>query len=305
MILYLTCEQNENQFDNSDGIVKHVGQFDLSAFLLRDAKNFEPFTHLVIDHQCLTNDEREIVDTIKSFMLMYDAKIIYFRKAAPLADKLTADLIDAGVFDIITSAERSDVERELAECLAGRTEAQARGVKAEKPVLTIRKTYKTGVCVGVFGAESKAGCTATALGLAAYLAKQGCSVCLAEVTGQRRLPYLPSINGVKPDYDIDESADFNIVDFGAVTAKKAAIAASDCDMTVVCSHTKPYELAALENALALLTNADIQLVFSFAEDERDVLERFGNALFAKYAPRLGDADTNAVLFERLLAPFET
>ncbi|GHU91373.1 hypothetical protein FACS1894202_12680 [Clostridia bacterium] len=303
MILYLASEINENQFDHAEGIVKHVGQFDLSAFLLRDAKNFEPFTHIIIDHQCLNNSDEEIIGAVKSFKLMYDAKIIYFRKAAPLADSLMESLIDAGVFDVITSVECSGVERELAECFEGRTEAQARGATPERVPFT-RKTYKTGVCIGVFGAESKAGCTATALGLAAYLAKLGYSVCYAEVTGQGRIPQLPPVDGVAYDYDIDESTDFNIVDFGAVNAKKAAIASSDCDMTVLCSHTKPYEVTALENALEVLTSTDIQLVFSFAEDERDVLARFGNALFAKYAPRLGDADTNITLFECVLSRVE-
>ena len=318
MIYYLSSGDNFGRFDfikeSDDEFIVSAGEFDLKDKLLKRGGGLEHCGVLIIDHNAVTGNTKDIPGCLQSFRLMYPAKVVYFYEGADIGDSLYQALADAGIYNIITSAEPGDIAAEYAHCMAGRTEEEARtGRSHAGRERARRKNYRvSGLRVAVFGAEERAGTTYTAFGLAAFLAGADVRAGYVEVTGrQSRTGHLPPSAALTLAGGPDEKLAANIFDFGVVTPKKAADA-DQFQKYILCAGWQPWQSDTLSQALFMLlrTGCPVDVVFLPAYDAvkpQLIAKHTGKTVavhFAGFAPELGDPSANRALFEALMKDWE-
>lgn len=317
MIYYLSSEKNRERFDfikeSDDEFIVSAGGFDLKEKLLKRGGGLEHCTTIIIDHTAVSGKTRDVANCLQSFRLMYPIKIVYFYEGANPGDGIYSALVDARIYNIITSTEPGNIAVEYAQCMTGRSEGEARTgrASAEKPVA--RKTYHvSGFHAAVFGTEPKSGCTFTAFGLAGFLADAGIRAGYVEIADKSRKQYLPQTAASVLVNESDEALEANILDLGVVDQKKVNVAGR-FQKFILCAGHQPWQLDALSDALFKLTRVGypVDIVFQPVYDavKPQLLAKYtGKTVavhFAEFAPDLGDQGANRGLFEALVRAWET
>jgi hypothetical protein len=313
LIYYLSSESNKDCFNfvEDDEFINVKGDFDLKTRLLNGA-DFSRCNVLLIDHTAIQAKTKDVTAVIQSFLKMYKPKIIYFYPGGNVSDKLCQSLTNAKVFNIITSETPEGIAREFAECMAGRSEEEARTGKAFQIPSDHRKTYlASDVNIAVFGAENVCGTTHFAYGLASYLSeyiKSGYIEVAAEAYSRSEL--LPKADFYIGKNGTCDALDVNIVDFGKLDDRKLAWAQT-YNKFVLLSGYRPWNWQSINTALFKLgrNKHAVNLVFTPAPEtlKPGLLSTFAKGIdvhFMNFAPDMGNQDANRALFQIIMRDWE-
>lgn len=197
MLLKELCETNEMDFEYTTNIK------DIKAFTNMELKKLTHIKCFVIDIDCLTNTELEIVEAISGMPYFApNAKIIVVALGRNADDKLITALVARNVCNIILSKDKEIAKKEFEQCLSNKgrektdvvpenTSAFAEekkssiapsdkqsiptNIKKDMPVLG-----NSMVTIGVCGVEPHVGATHHALALTKFLVNQGFKACYLE-----------------------------------------------------------------------------------------------------------------------------
>lgn len=331
-LLFLTRNENSNLLDftfetHATVPKKYVGEFELSQFVTKDMRNFAYATHFIIDRYAVREDDGEMIEALKSFQLMYNARIIVLAEKYQVGNALLADLIDIGVTNIITGETIEEIKADILEALS---EA---GISRDKYIRYSRQqaiTYApqqhtyyircSNIRIAVAGSQHRVGTTSTVLNLAACLQGMGARVCCTELQcgDDAFFPLLPHAYDVTENAggftlncidfcDMDEAMkrDYNfIVTDCGVDVESGAFA--QADVRVLCGCTSFHELPKLARAMKRAGTLPYTVLATFVpeeerEDIRQLVRQQGKrALFAAYAPVLFDGKTNAGVYEEVV-----
>lgn len=343
MLLYLSSNQNSGLFDflvNEHGIpVKKLsGEFCLNKFVIRDMRNFNHYSFIVIDLRSLKDSENEIIDSIIAFMAMYDSRVIILAEGRSQDDELLMKLYNEGVHNIITAQTAEGLKEEILECISVDGMSHKRVLQLENipseelgsgacGTLIPQKGYFNcnGIKIAVAGVSGKVGTTTNGLNLSHYLADLGAKVSYLEVNKNGHINILSSFykdiarnenfmeyKGVKyfstkSRYNFSDF-NFNILDIGELAPEYLEIFRK-CDIRILCATAKPYELPALTKTLELIKNVQINCLFSFAsernrKDAREIVKGDNVMVyFARYSPDLFDDNANKAIWSNMLSEY--
>jgi hypothetical protein len=245
---------------------------------------------------------------------MYSVKLLYFYEAANTEDVFYQALLDAQIYNIITASDAENIAVEYAQCLAGRTEDDARNCteQIEGDRASPQKNYNiSGLQIAVFGTEVKTGATFTAYGLTDYLSSAGVRSGYVEISEKSRINMLPESSAAMLVNESDESLQVNVFDFGAINQKKTNYAIR-FDKFILCAGWQPWQAEVLSQALFMLmrTGIPVDIVFQPAYEaiKPQLLSKHTNATvsvhFAEFAPDLKNQGANKKLFESLMKKWE-
>ena len=177
------------------------------------------------------------------------------------------------------------------------------------------------VAVAVVGSQSRIGTTTTAVGLSAWLARVGASVCYVEAHAGDHLAALARgyemeaetagwqfegvhYRSVEPKKDVN----FVVYDLGSNFAEKRELL-ENADIKLLVCGTKPYELGFTVRLQASFAGIHIYLLCPFvAEGMKDDLAEalqndYHKVMFSEYQPELTDSDCNGKQYKNLIARY--
>ena len=338
MLLYLTTDENNGVFDflmtpeyGNLHVKKYVGTFDLLIYLVQNLRNvIGIYDFIAVDLESVRNKEDEILEALKQFMVMLDkSRLIVFTGSRKKGDRLLMDMVQAGVYNIVTGDTVEDVQSAIKVCTGMEgmsfTEASekysiAGEKKKEEGKYFIPQQVKN-LVIAIAGTGHGAGATHTAFNILSFLSATHakCAYCdgAKATTLQAVAEFFPDF--VRRDHYFEkdgchyygygdivkESYDFLLIDLGVLSEdhkpylEKAAL-------SILCAKTKPWELPSLAEKKYLLLPGKTDLLYLFGSmaNQRQLEMAAGEGLkgvhFANYAPDLWDGQTNAGVFRAML-----
>lgn len=264
MVLYLSSTQHTNLLDftgfyepdSEMPVKKMVGNFVLKQFVVYDMRSFAHFTDVVLDRPAFGDTDEEFAQAIQEFLTMYSARVTVICEGLMQADPLFQALLDCGVGNIVCDTEIGEIQQEIRECLSD--QGMTRYAAKERPDRPGGQEHYRfdckNVAVAVVGSQSRIGVTTAAVGLSAWLARVGASVCYVEAHTDGHLAALARgyemetegegwqfervhYRSTKPKEDVN----FVVYDLGSdFTGERELLERADIRL-LVCG-TKPYEL---------------------------------------------------------------
>lgn len=261
-------------------------------------------------------EKSDVVEAVKMFKTIYDARLIIIAENTEENKAILAELGEkCRVYNTIVLGDNTDFEQEIGVCLSedGKTLKNAitnkknAKIEALRKATTMRLKIPKGFClnVGVAGVNTRVGTTTQAMLMYAYLKTLGFTPCLIDGGGYTidtmALAYdnegnekqgLYKFNGVvmaaeKPDLN---EINAYVYDFGELNPTNAGVW-GNCDLTYLCSGSKPWELTDVAGALASFEeaqNAHLLLSFAGESDKKTVKELVGDQCKYTYVPYLPD-----------------
>ena len=330
MILYLSSTQHTNLLDftgwyNSESempIKKMVGNFVLKQFIVYDMRNFSHVSEVVLDRIAFGDSDEEFAQAIEEFLTMYNPRISVICEGLLQDSSLFRSLLESGVGNIVCSTDIAEIQREILECLSeqgmARYAAKERTKKAGG-----RKTYRfdcENVHVAVLSSQPRMGTTTTAIGLCAWLAAVGASVCYVEENESGILTAMAAAYEMEPAGDgwlLDgvrygtvpaaEPVNFIVHDFGyqSIPNEKAI----DAGLLIIVCGTKPYELPNSMRLLKRLDTIDAYVLCPFTHetvrsDYATILQSdFHKVLFLDYQPEPTDGMSNSKQYKTMMTKY--
>lgn len=335
MILYLSSPQHTNLLDftgfyepeGGEVIKKLVGSFMLKQFVVYDMRNFSHFTEVVLDRSAFGDTDGEFVQAIREFRTMYSARVTVICEGLGRADALFGALLENGVTNIVCGTEIQEIQQEITECLSG--EGMTRYVPEMR-----KETWDEGkegieqynfkcrnVMVAVAGSQARVGTTTVAIGLCAWLARVGASVCYVETNQSGHLAALARGYGMEQEADgwgyegvhygwtkIQRDVNFYVYDLGdAMNGRRDILECAERKL-LVCG-TKPYELGFSVRMQREFARMDAWLLCLFVADgvKEELTGAFQNewhrVRFPGYQPELTDGGCNGGLYQEIVAEY--
>ncbi len=96
------------------------------------SKNLEQFDKIVIDITYFKDTKEEILKAITRVKIIYDIQIIIIDLNFKIGNELLSDLFEIGIYDFITSEDKSDQNEEWIKCLNGNNYVDAVKFKISK-----------------------------------------------------------------------------------------------------------------------------------------------------------------------------
>lgn len=329
MILYLSSEQHTNLLDftgwyDTDSempIKKLVGNFVLKRFIIYDMRNFSHFTEVVLDRIAFEDSDAEFAEAIEEFLTMYNPRITVIYEGLKQDDPLFQALLDSGVGNIVCDTEIAAIQREIAECLSGQGMTRySPKERAKKQDYTRKYRFDCkNIHIAVISSQPRMGATTTAIGLSAWLAAVGASVCYVEENGNKILSSMAAAYEMKPD---GEGWLLDGVHYGAVPADASNFIIHDlghlpdlnetakgADLLLAVCGTKPYELSNSMLLLHRMETVDAYVLCPFTheevrEDYAAILRSdFHKVLFLDYQPEPTDGMSNAKQYQTMMTKY--
>ncbi|CAK7075658.1 hypothetical protein [Tissierella sp.] len=345
MLLYLSSNENIELFDfiveeNGMLVEKLSGEFLLKKFVVHDMRNLSHFSYIAIDLEAIKDPIEDIIEGIKAFKTMYDARIILFTEKTDV-EYLNKIIDEANIYNIVSGKTIDKIQKEIRTCLGeqGMSKHYAKmavnlgydenqdiennlglPLAKEKP---IKQFDAKNIKIIVSGVMNRIGTTTTAINLAVFLSELGARVSYTEGNGSNHLSSIHSYfffnNPITNDYFTDGKVDyylqgniptdnynFNIIDIGVLTPKNLKVTEIG-DINILCAGSKPYELSYLNEVLKMLKEVvkfNITLPLESKEDIEKIDEfKDLNIHFARYSPQLFDKDINAEVWENILSNY--
>jgi len=330
MILYLSSTQHTNLLDfigryNSDSempIKKMVGNFVLKQFIVYDMRNFSHVTEVVLDRIAFGDSDEEFAGAIEEFLTMYNPRISVICEGLLEDSPLFRSLLESGVGNIVCSTEISEIQREIVECLS--EQGMVRYVAKERTKKTGgRKTYRfncDNVHVAVISSQPRMGATTTAIGLCAWLAAVGASVCYVEENENNILTTMAAAYEMEPSgggWRLDgvqygsvpaaQPVNFIVHDFGCQSNLNEK--ANDVGLLIIVCGTKPYELPNSVRLLKRLDTVNAYILCPFTNeavrsDYAAILQSdFHKVLFLDYQPEPTDGMSNSKQYKTMMTKY--
>lgn len=256
----------------------------LKKYIKENLATFESIDLFIIDFSALADTDEEIIQGIESLRIMdYKTRCIIIAPYRKAGEKIFKDFFYAGIYDLIVNDEYLAMSEQLTYCITS-------GMKYKDAIrfrdaITQEETAKTvaiqKVLIGIAGAGDRSGCTHTAIVTANFLRKKNQMVAIMEMNQKGAFQTILdnhkaklfedgyfTLSGI--DYYPDSSTEqvtavsgrlynFIILDFGNYEMADK-IMFNRCDVRIVCSGVKPWEVDSLQNI--------------FEEQEEDVLKKY-------------------------------
>lgn len=331
MILYLSSPQHTNLLDftgfyepdSEMPIKKMVGSFILKQFVVYDMRSFSHFTEVVLDRLAFGDTDEEFAQAIEEFLTMYSARITVIYEGLEPSTPLFQALLESGVGNIVCNTRIWEIQQEIRECLS------ATGMRRYTPKMRLERLdgqehYNFGcenIRIAVFGSQARIGATTVALGLSAWLARVGASVCYVEANESGHLANLVrsyemelETGGWKFEnvhyrsMETQEHVNFIIYDIGDNLSNRHELLGRADIKLLVCG-TKPYELKSTVRLQSILTGVHAFLLCPFVAEgsKDDIVDALQNdyhkVLFLEYQPELTDSYCNAKQYKNMIAKY--
>lgn len=331
MILYLSSTQHTNLLDfigfyepdSGMPIKKMVGNFVLKQFVVYDMRSFAHFTDMVLDRPAFGDTDEEFAQAIEEFLTMYSARVTVICEGLTQANPLFQALLDSGVGNIVCDTEIWEIQQEIRECLSD--QGMTRYAAKERPARTGgQEHYRfdcNNVVVAVMGSQTRIGTTTAAVGLSAWLARVGASVCYVETHAGSHLTALArgyemeaeeggwQFEGVHyRSMETKEDVNFVVYDLGCDLAGKRKLL-ERADIRLLVCGTKPYELGFTVRLQTSLAGIHAHLLCPFVAEgmKDDLMEALQNdyhkVMFSEYQPELTDSDCNGKQYKNAIARY--
>jgi len=330
MILYLSSTQHTNLLDftgwydmNSETpIKKMVGSFVLKQFIVYDMRNFSHVTEVVLDRLAFGDSDEEFAESIEEFLTMYNSRITVIYEGISKGSSLFRSLLESGVGNIVCAAEIMEIQREILECLSEQGMTRY-AVKEHSPKKDGRKTYQfecKNIYIAIISSQPRMGATTSAMGLCAWLAAVGASVCYLEENNNHILDAMSAAYEMEPDGDgwlldgvhygtkpVTTPVNFVVHDFGHLAVLNET--AENADMLLTVCGTKPYELLYSMRLLKRLDTTDVYVLCPFTHENvrsnyAAILQSdFHKVLFLEYQPELTDGMSNAKAYKTMITKY--
>ena len=305
MILYLSSTQHTKQF------------------VVYDMRSFAHFTDVVLDRPAFGDTDEEFAQAIEEFLTMYSARVTVICEGLTQANPLFQALLDSGVGNIVCDTEIWEIQQEIRECLSD--QGMTRYAAKERPARTGgQEHYRfdcNNVVVAVMGSQTRIGTTTAAVGLSAWLARVGASVCYVETHAGSHLTALArgyemeaeeggwQFEGVHyRSMETKEDVNFVVYDLGCDLAGKRKLL-ERADIRLLVCGTKPYELGFTVRLQTSLAGIHAHLLCPFVAEgmKDDLMEALQNdyhkVMFSEYQPELTDSDCNGKQYKNAIARY--
>ena len=300
-----------------------VGNFVLKQFVVYDMRSFAHFTDVVLDRPAFGDTDEESAQAIEEFLTMYSARVTVICEGLTQANPLFQALLDSGVGNIVCDTEIWEIQQEIRECLSD--QGMTRYAAKERPARTGgQEHYRfdcNNVVVAVMGSQTRIGTTTAAVGLSAWLARVGASVCYVETHAGSHLTALArgyemeaeeggwQFEGVHyRSMETKEDVNFVVYDLGCDLAGKRKLL-ERADIRLLVCGTKPYELGFTVRLQTSLAGIHAHLLCPFVAEgmKDDLMEALQNdyhkVMFSEYQPELTDSDCNGKQYKNAIARY--
>ena len=330
MILYLSSAQHTNLLDftgwyDTDSempIKKLVGSFVLKQFIIYDMRNFSHFTEVVLDRIAFEDSDVEFAEAIEEFLTMYSPQITVIYEGLKQDDSLFQALLESDVGNIVCDTEITAIQCEISECLSEQGMMRYCTKERVKKQDCDRK-YRfdcENIHIAVISSQPRMGATTTAIGLSAWLAAVGASVCYVEENDNKILSAMSVAYEMKPD---GEGWLLDGVHYGTASANTPSNfivhdlsympdvneTAKGADLLLAVCGTKPYELSNSMLLLHRLETVDTYVLCPFTHEKvRDdyaaiLRSDFHKVFFLEYQPELTDGASNAAQYKAIMTKY--
>ncbi|MBC2579376.1 hypothetical protein [Clostridium sp. DJ247] len=331
MLLYISSNENIGIFDflmNEKGFIikKLSGEFYLNKFVIHDMRNLSHYSYVAIDLKALKDTNKEIIEALRAFKVMYDSRIIVFAEGKEKEESLIKDLIDEKIYNIITATNIAEIKEQILKCISdeGMTyeEHFTRDSNTSDGISQHIFKHKD-IKIAVAGVSRKVGTTTTAFNLNNYLYELGAKVSYTEANCNNHLKNIADYyefikddgesfkyKGVEyyPDKQFPNEYNFNVFDIGVLNAATISIFKT-CEVRILCSTAKPYELEGLKEALNIKEGINTCTLLSFVPEAartnlKKLIESENNEVFfSGYSPSLFDGKVNEKIFKEILKDY--
>lgn len=304
-------------------IKKLSGEFYLKKFVIHDMRNLSHYSYFAIDLKALKDTENEIIEAITAFKAMYDSRIIIFAEGLKREDEIISRLIEEKIYNIIISKEIQEIKDEILKCSSniGKTEKDWNIKDIHENQYTFN--YKN-IKIAVAGVSSRVGTTTTAFNMARFLFNIGAKVSYTEANDNGHLKEIAAYykflkvenyyryKGVEyyPNKQFPNDVNYQIFDLGSLNKGNIAIFKS-CDIKILCSGSKPYELIEAYEAINSIKDVNYNILFTSISNEENLKIRKSfensndNIHFLKYSPSLFDEKINEDIYKEIINDFIT
>lgn len=330
MLLYISSNQNIGIFDflikEKGFIIKKLsGEFYLNKFVVHDMRNLSHYSYIAIDLKSLRDANKEIIEALRVFKIMYDSRIIVFAEGMVKEEPLIKDLIDEKIYNIVTATNISGIKDQILKCISdeGMTYedyfARDNNLDGISKYIFKHKDIK----IAVAGVSRKVGTTTTAFNLTNYLNSIGARVSYTEANYNNHLKDIADYyefikddeksfkyKGIEyyTDKQFPNEYNFNVFDLGVLNTSTISIFKT-CEVRILCSTAKPYELAALKETLNIKEGIHTYTLLSFVPEAsriglKKLIESENNRVFfTGYSPSLFDGKVNKKIFREVLKDY--
>jgi len=333
MLLYISSNENIGIFDflaDEQGMIikKFSGTFQLKQFVMYDMRSLTHYGFLAIDLAALRDDNDEIMESIMAFKSMYTSRVIFYVDKVEENEQLIGQLMEQSIYNIVISDEVELLNEKIRKATGslGMSKRDALNLlnQEENASPQFRPDYRftqKEVKVALTGIKNRVGTTTMAFNLCHFLSGLGAKVCYVEANGSGHLTMIvdSTANMVSKGNttihngicfmdlygESDETFDFIIYDMGVVESKVVGAIKNKCDLGVLCTTAKPYDMDEYVKGNQLFDGIDVSLVYSFVHEmeHRRVIEEFGEGYFSEYTPSLFDSESNSDMWMQILNRF--
>lgn len=329
MLLYLSSNQNIGIFDfliKEKGFIikKLTGEFYLKKFVIHDMRNLSHYSYVAVDLKSIKDNENELIKAVVAFKTMYDSRIIIFAEGLQIEDNLIQKLIKEKIYNIITATAVLEIKEQILKCVSeqGMTIEDYR-VADDTNCLSKYIFKHKNIKIAVAGVQSRVGTTTTAFNLANYLHGIGAMVSYTEANNNEHLKEIAVYHDFSKETDncfkhkgieyylnkqFPDDYNFNIFDLGVLNISSLSIFKA-CDVKILCSGNKPYELSYLNRGLKLIIDEKISTLFTFSnETGRINLKKLTSSednrvYFLEYNSNLFDGSANDKIYKDILIDY--
>lgn len=269
MLLYLSSNGKSELTDFMEGqelvIKKLIGRFSLKQFVTKDLRNYTGCKFFLLDVSCIEEQLDDFIVALRSFQMMFDARIIPVLSDMENADTYVGRLTDIGVMDIVTADSMDGIRDELYECLSEdgmqkyRKSLESFGQdtvipEALKPKKIAKYSWDAqNVRIAIAGTQRRSGVTVTSFNLAVWLIARGASVCYVETNTNRHLNWIVNIYDAEKDgeaypvggvdcyFTNEMDKDYNFIIYDCGELKEPVTIFREADIRLLCGSILPYE----------------------------------------------------------------
>lgn len=329
MLLYLSSNQNIGIFDfltKEKGLIikKLTGEFYLKKFVIHDMRSLSHYSYVAVDLKAAKDNENEFIEALVAFKTMYDSRIIIFAEGLQIEDNLIQKLIKKKVYNIITVTTVLQIKEQILKCVSeqGITIEDYRSDKDTNSLSKYIFKHKN-IKIAVAGVQNRVGTTTTAFNITNYLHEIGAKVSYTEANNNEHLKDIAAYYEFIEEIDkcakykgieyymykqFPNDYNFNIFDLGILNLSSLSIFKA-CDVRILCSGSKPYELLCLNKILKLISDEKINTIFSFSPEAgrvnlKKLTENENNKVyFSQYSPSLFEGKVNEKVFKDILVDY--
>nr|WP_245353255.1 hypothetical protein [Clostridium punense] len=330
--MYISSNKNIGIFDfltKEKGIIikKLSGEFYLNKFVIHDMRNLSHYSYVAIDLQAIKDAEQEIIEALRAFKVMYDSRVIIFAEGKSKEENLIKSLVNEKIYNIITANTVAEIKKEILKCISEEGMTYEDYFTRDKNKLSSNVSQyifkEKDIKIAVAGVSRRCGTTTTAFNLTNYLYRLGAKVSYTEANDNNHLQVIADYyefikdsgeslkyKGVEyyPDKQFPNEYNFNVFDIGVLNGNTIPIYKA-CDVRMLCSGSKPYEITEYKKALESIFELSINTIFNFSQELgrtnlKKLVENENNkAYFTDYSPNLFDGKVNEKIFKEILKDY--